>query len=426
VSTAVAADRAATDATTEFLVRFARAGQAAGYSTTELEQRVEALAPALGMPAVEVSAVPTAVQLSLGQLPRQQVHTLRVRPAPIDLGAISQLDDLVRDVLDGRLDSAGALAALDRVETTSKPQPWPIAVAAPGGVGFALAPLLGGSWREAIAGGIVGVIVGAIALSARRAPALEPVLPPLAAIAASFAAAVFVAAGLGASPDLITLAALVSLLPGLKLTVGMSELAGKDLQSGVANTGDALVQLLGLVFGVEIGRSVAIAWLGTAAPVTLPPASTAVQVLAALLAGVAFTGTLHARVRDAPFICSATFLALAANAVGTDLFGHEAGIFGAALVVGIAGQAVSSRLRRSALIFIVPGVLMLVPGSIGYSSALQLLTNHAVSGITAAFEMFVTAVSIAYGLMIAAIVVPGRVTKARARRAAAAARRPAH
>ena len=426
MSTAVAPDPAAIDATTEFLVRFARVGQAAGYSTAELEQRIEALAPALGMPAIEVSAVPTEVQLSLGPLPRQQVHTLRVRPAPVDLGALSQLDDLVREVLDDRVDSAGALSRLNGLEASAQLQPWPITLAATGGVGFALAPLLGGGWREAIAAGLVGLVVGSMTLAARRTTALEPVLPPLAAIAASFLAALLVAAGLGASPDLVTLAALVSLLPGLKLTVGMGELAGKDLQSGVANTGDALVQLLGLVFGVEIGRSIAIAWLGAAAPVVPAAASTSAQVLAAVLAGLAFTGTLHARLRDAPFICSATLLALTANAAGSRLIGHEAGIFGAALVVGIAGQVVSSRLRRSALIFIVPGVLMLVPGSIGYSSALQLLTNHAVSGITAAFETFVTAVSIAYGLMIAAIVVPGSITKARARRAAAAATPPAH
>jgi len=421
VSTAVATDPGAVATTTSFLVRFAQAGQAAGYSTTELEQRVEALGPALGMPAVEVAAVPTEVQLSLGELPRQQVHTLRVRPAPIDLGAISQLDDLVRDVLDGRADAAEALASLDRLESSPRRQPWPVTVAATAGVGFALTPLLGGGWRESIAAGLVGALVGVITVAGGRSDDLEPILPPLAALAASFTAALLVKAGLGVAPDLVTLAALVSLLPGLKLTVGMSELAGKDLQSGVATTADALVLMLGLVFGVEIGRSLAIAWLGAAAPVVPATASAAAQLLAAFLAGLAFTGTLHARARDAPLICSATLLALVTNAAGSHLLGREAGVFCAALVVGIAGQLVSWRLRRSMLIFTVPGVLMLVPGSIGYTSLLHLLTNNTVSGITAAFEMFVTAVSIAYGLMIAAIVVPKGVKKARARRTGAAA-----
>jgi Uncharacterized conserved protein len=62
-------------------------------------------------------------------------------------------------------------------------------------------------------------------------------------------------------------------------------------------------------------------------------------------------------------------------------------------------------------VFIVPGVLMLVPGSTGFNSALQLLANQTVTGITTAFDTFVSATSIAYGLMIAAIVLPKRFTQ---------------
>ncbi len=51
---------------------------------------------------------------------------------------------------------------------------------------------------------------------------------------------------------------------------------------------------------------------------------------------------------------------------------------------------------------------MLVPGSAGFDSILQLLANETVSGITAAFDTFVTATSIAYGLMVSAVILPGR------------------
>ena len=107
-------------------------------------------------------------------------------------------------------------------------------------------------------------------------------------------------------------------------------------------------------------------------------------------------------------MCTATVLALTANAAGSALFGDQAGIFVATLAVGLAGGLVGSGLRRSPLVFIVPGVLMLVPGSAGFDSVLQLLDNQTVSGITAAFDTFVTTVSIAYGLMVSAVVLPGR------------------
>ena len=51
---------------------------------------------------------------------------------------------------------------------------------------------------------------------------------------------------------------------------------------------------------------------------------------------------------------------------------------------------------------------MLVPGSAGFTSALQLLANQTVSGITAGFDTFVTAMSIPYGLLIGSGSLPRR------------------
>ena len=58
--------------------------------------------------------------------------------------------------------------------------------------------------------------------------------------------------------------ALVTFLPGMTLTIGMRELSTDHLQSGVANTASALVQLLGLAFGVAVGSSIATSWFGEA------------------------------------------------------------------------------------------------------------------------------------------------------------------
>ena len=51
---------------------FARVGHAAGYPTADLEERLAALADALGLEAAQISATPTIVEISLGALPRQR------------------------------------------------------------------------------------------------------------------------------------------------------------------------------------------------------------------------------------------------------------------------------------------------------------------------------------------------------------------
>jgi uncharacterized membrane protein YjjP (DUF1212 family) len=396
----------------EFLLRFARTGHSAGYPTAELEERVLALAETLGVPSTEVSDTPTVLEVSFGAIPHQRSYTMRVRPTAVDLDAIARLDELVQDVLDEPLDPETALARLTAIEDEPLDRPWPLLLAAYALAGAALTPVLGGGWREGVAAAIVGLVVGAIALPARRAARTEPMVAPVAAVAASFASALIVEIGLHASPEIVTLAALVTFLPGMTLTIGMRELATEHLQSGVSNTASALVQLLGLVFGVAVGRSIANTWLGEA---TFPAPNLdfgGTHLVAAFFAGLAFTLTLRARYRDSLVMCAATILALGANEIGREVVGSGAAVFVAAVVVGVAGSVAGSLLRRSSLVFIVPGVLMLVPGSAGFNSALQLLTDQTVSGLTAAFDTFVTAMSIAYGLMVSTVILPRRLTTA--------------
>jgi hypothetical protein len=83
----------------------------------------------------------------------------------------------------------------------------------------------------------------------------------------------------------------------MTLTIGMRELATEHLQSDVANTASALVQLLGLVFGVEVGRSIAVSWFAPVAEAAPQSPFDGWHVLAALAAGFAFPLMLRARVR---------------------------------------------------------------------------------------------------------------------------------
>jgi uncharacterized membrane protein YjjP (DUF1212 family) len=392
----------------EFLLEFARIAHRAGYPTADLEERLGSLADALGLEAAQISATPTLVELSFGSLPRQRSFTLRVRPTNVDLDAIARLEDLAGDVGEGRIGVGAALDRLAAIGATPLKRPWWIELAAYGAVGAAVTPLLGGGWREVLAGAVVGLLVGGVAQLAARKARAESMVAPVAAVVASFAAAGIARLGLHASPDSVTLAALVTFLPGMSLTIGVRELATEHLQSGVANTANALIQLLGLVFGVGIGRSLAVHWFGITKLAVSPNGFADTHLLAALAAGLAFTVTLRASYRAAPVMCTATVLAVSASAIGASLFGAAAGTFVAAVSIGIVGGLFALWLRRAALVFIVPGVLMLVPGSTGFTSVLQLLAGQTVSGIDAGFNTFVTAMSIAYGLMIATVVLPPR------------------
>jgi uncharacterized membrane protein YjjP (DUF1212 family) len=407
---------------TELVLRFARAGHDAGYPTAELEERFLALSNAVGLGEAQIFATPTVVEVSIGTLESQRSYTLRVRPSSVDLDAIARLDHLVEEIRDGRLDAAAALARLESIHSSPLRRPWPVVTVGYAIAGAALAPVIGGGVRECAAAALVGLAVGAVVMSARSLVRAEPMLVPIAAVAAGFGANAIAQLGLDVSPDLVALAALVTLLPGMTLTIGMRELATGHLQSGVANTASALAQLLGLVLGVEIGRSIAASWFGPVAQAAPPSSFDTWHVLAALAAGVAFTITLRARLRDAWVMCSASVLALVASELAAALLGRQAAAFAAALVLGVVGNLAGMQLRRSPLVFIVPGVLMLVPGGVGYNSVLKLVTDQTITGITAGFDTFVAAISIAYGLMVSAVLMPRRFAPAMATSSSAAGR----
>src|SRR3974377_121475 len=134
----------------ELVLSFTGAGQRAGYPTADLEERVRALAEALGIVGTQVWATPTLVDVSFGELTEQRSYTIRVRPSAVDLDAIAQLDDLVQDVLDGRRDAHSALALLAEIEANELERPWPLMLAAYALAGAAVAPVLGGGWPDAL------------------------------------------------------------------------------------------------------------------------------------------------------------------------------------------------------------------------------------------------------------------------------------
>ena len=103
-----------------------------------------------------------------------------------------------------------------------------------------------------------------------------------------------------------------------------------------------------------------------------------------------------------------TVLALVANEAGAALFGEQAAAFVAALAIGVVGNLAGggSTARHSSSSSLVSSCSC--PEATSYNSVLQLVTDQTITGITAGFDTFVTAISIAYGLMLSTVVLPRR------------------
>jgi uncharacterized membrane protein YjjB (DUF3815 family) len=113
-------------------------------------------------------------------------------------------------------------------------------------------------------------------------------------------------------------------------------------------------------------------------------------------------------VRDAGWGAVAALIAVGTRTSAADLLGDEAAAFIAAMVVGLAGNLFDRVLHRSPLVFIVPGILLLVPGSLGFESAARLLSGDTIAGVDVGVDTVVTALAIVYGLVVSAALMPER------------------
>ncbi|MFN0062509.1 MAG: threonine/serine exporter family protein [Myxococcaceae bacterium] len=94
--------------------------------------------------------------------------------------------------------------------------------------------------------------------------------------------------------------------------------------------------------------------------------------------------------------------------IGSLALGPELGVFIGALLLGMGSNALARLLQRPSVVTLVPGLMLLVPGSIGFRSLFSLLEQNVVAGVGAAFSMLMVAVSLVAGLLTANAVLPSR------------------
>ena len=259
-----------------------------------------------------------------------------------------------------------------------------------------------------VAAALIGLVIGVLARLTGGSPALGRVFEPVAAFVAAFLAGAAAALGGPLSPYVATLAGLIVLIPGFPLTVAMTELAMRHLVSGTARLAGAAMTFLAIAFGATAGGTVAVFAFGPA-PVVTPLALPDWTLPAALvLAPLAFTVLLRAEARDAPAIVGAGICGFAGSRAGALVLGPALGAFAGAFLVTLFANLWNRVSSRPAVVPAVPGILLLVPGSLGFKSLSSLVGRDTVAGLETAFEMLLIAVSLAMGLLFASAILPPR------------------
>lgn len=389
------------------MLKLGRGLHAHGYPAHRMEAALSRVSRRLDLGG-QFFSMPTALFASFGAGEEQRTFQIRVEPGAMNLRTLADLEDIADAVADGSLAPDEGGRRVDQAMAAPGPYPEWLTTICFAITSAAAARFFGGGLHEIAAAGGVGLVIGLLSLVAARVTALGRVFEAVGAFAAALVSCLAARAMAPVSVYIAIVAGIIVLVPGFTLTVAMTELATRNLVSGTARLAGAAGTFLAIGFGVALGTRLGEALFGVAA-VAQPRALPLWTEAAALaIAPLALMVLLRAPSRDAPWIVIAGALGYGGARIGSILLGPELGMFVGAFVVAGASNLYSRALDRPSAIPIVPALLLLVPGSLGFQSLSRLLDRETVPGVEAAFRMTLVAVSLAMGLLFGQLVVPGR------------------
>jgi uncharacterized membrane protein YjjP (DUF1212 family) len=389
-----------------FVLKLGQALHGHGHSAQRLEDLLGVTCDRLGLRDHHFFSTPTSIMASFGPIGRQRTHMLRVTPGDVNLAKLAALEHVAREVASGRVSPAEGTVDILRIVAAPPPYGPTLTTLAYGLLSGAACQFLGGGARELVVATLLGIGLGFLSLLAASHPRLGELFEPLAAFLVSVGAVGLAHLAGPISVLVATLGGLIVLVPGLTLTTAMTELATRHLASGTARLSGAFITFLGIAFGVALGNRLGAAAFGAPPPFALVPLPAWAGVVALVVAPLCFVVVLRAEPRDTPWIVAAGALGVVGGRFGAATLGVELGTFAGAFAVALASSAYERWRQRPASVVLVPGILLLVPGSVGFRSLTSLMERQAVAGVETAFSMILTAMALVAGLLVAGVIAP--------------------
>jgi uncharacterized membrane protein YjjP (DUF1212 family) len=397
----------------QFVMQLAKRLHEYGTSAHRLEGAVGSVAKRLHMNA-HVLSTPTSLILSLHDLSEGAdrllipTQVIRLNPGEINLSKLSHVDAIAEEVLAGTLDLEQGYHQLEALTDAPSSIKRALTLLAFGLASGAVAVLLKTSLLDVGVAFLLGVIIGLVAWLSERSRRMAGSFEAVSALLATMAAYAIESQLPHLAAKQVIMASLIVLLPGLSLTIAITELSTQHLMSGTARFAGAMTSLLKLAFGFFLGTEL-VKLLGLYAPGQVVNALPPWAVWAALpFAAFSFAVLFKARVRDFPLVMLAVIYGYAATRLGSEIFNPDFGVFIAGLLVAAASNLYASWSNRPGALVRVPGIILLVPGSVGYRSLSFLMEKNVESGLETGFALMIALISLVAGMLFGNLLVPPR------------------
>ncbi|MDO9325417.1 MAG: threonine/serine exporter family protein [Methanoregula sp.] len=385
-----------------FVIRLGTLSHGYGPQANRLESYLTRVTKALGYQGI-FHSTPSCLSFSFRKKddgPWEKPQLVSLPGTGFDLSKLARVGELVNNVEDGSVSIARATETLDEIDAMPPPYPnWLVALGyALCGAGFA--GFLQGSWEDIFLSAVFGVVVfGMVTFMARFPSRFSRWVPFLCALVTGMLSAVAGFFVPGINVYLVTLSAIIYLIPGFSISVGVIELTTRHYLSGLINLFNGLICLALLFAG---------AWLGvTLTGVLLPVQSAAagaigpgwIWVFAMILAaGLCIAFQTPPSDLFWALVCCA--IACAGIVLGIQIHGNDLGNFLGTAMAMVFANVWSDRTNRPTSIVILPAFVFMVSGSIGFRGLVALSAGSTALGLSEFGHMFVVAITLAVALVV--------------------------
>lgn len=376
-----------------------------GASADRIENASKLVSDKLGLEG-NFFSIPTGIFASFRKNDLSQMTRLeRLEPGGVNLNKYCEVDHVIDRVLDhsysvkeGRRVIKATEKAADLYNTYLINFSYAI-------IGASIAIFVGGNVLEAGFSFFLGLMVGFFSQNI-KIERIDSISDALTAFAVSGIVMALLFFGLPINPKIIILSSLIVLIPGLTLTTALMELANQNLTSGTARLMGSVIGLFKLSFGAFMATKIGI-YFGVEVQGPYPSIQHPLWLksFALLLASIGFIISFQARSRDSLWIILCCFISFWTSYIAGLFFDPPSTAFTAGCSISMLSNFLGRTTSRPTLVFLLPAIILLVPGSLGYSSLGFLYSKDFMAGLDQGFSTLAIAVGLVSGVYVGNILI---------------------
>ena len=382
-----------------FLLICAKALHESGLPAHRLERMLEIASLKMGLKA-DFFISPGSVFASFNVGSQIVTHLKKVGEASLHLEKIDRIESLLNDVSNSKISIESGIQQLENIQTSATNYNVWITTLFFGISTGSAACVFGGGILEIVCSFIIGIGINGLFSFVRVFPRIEKLIVFIAAFYAFVIASVFNSLFIGFNKEVATICGLILLIPGFSFTVAITEMVNNHLISGLSKFTHSFVIFVMLALGIGVADKLMHVMLITTPKISafiLPSWSIAIALIGV---PVGFIVLLKAKRSDALWISFACWMSYIMFSFTSSFVDAPIAVFLSSVLLGFASNLFAKIKKRNSAIMLVPGMILLVPGSLGFFSISNLLQSNIVEGIEIALKMLTTSMALVMGIIV--------------------------